>query len=540
MQRFSRIPDAKYIKMSRKNISHILSANIPPRVLNMLNCADGVILAGSYAVGRNISNSDIDIVIFSKNINYIYSESLCEMDYNIQLIFFPYYKTQYVLIKDAFNGKGIYASMFREGCIIKDSPDKILSRMQRYIRNCKERQNECEELALIYRISNALEELNADISELEKLYIASEILLNTSKLLTRSYVSDSKHNARNIISDKPDTKFIESYRTFVATYDASIFIRDIDSILLKFGGRQIKYTTGWVYTFPHSDNLTVFFPSHVLDSQLLECILSIENICQGCYSYVFYIGKNQAMEEGVFLYLFTPEKNISEIISQLNDYRTINAYNHIKQSIKMTFPYKTIFQEGVLFGGRDHFCSFIPYFCDIWHCFFKLIENSLNQKNHISKILSTLLLCELAKVVGISECKKVINELFQILILDAVDPNGLYNMLQINDLRMAILKFYSEVYEKNLSMYKKIIQGIANREIVEIGCIQNCISQLYNIIYKIDDEVLAIPNIFNSANKHTILWTNTVEHLMSIFQLTPTEKFGIVYNFSRYIQEYDI
>lgn len=526
--------------MSCKNISHILLTNITPRILNMLNCADGVILAGSYAVGRNISNSDVDIVIVSKKINYIYTESLYEIGHNIQLIFFPYYKIQYTLIKDVFNGKGIYASMFREGCIVKDSPDKILTRMQRYIRNCKEHPNECEELALIYRISNALDGLNADISGIEKLYIASEILLNTSKLLTHSYIVDSKHNARNIISNKSDTKFIESYRTFVATHDASTFIQDVDSILSKFGGRQTKYTTGWVYTFPHSDNLTIFFPSHVLDSQLLKCILSIESICQECYSYVFYIGKNQVMEEGVFLYLFAPKKNISEIIKQLNDYRAINAYNHIKQSTRMTFPYKTFFQEGILFGGRDNFCSFIPYFCDIWHCFLKIVENNSDRKNHISKILSTLLLCELVKVVERIHYEEIVEELFHKLSLDAVDPNGLYNMLQMDELQKATLKLYSKVYKKNFSTYKEIIQGIANREIVEISRIQNYISQLYKIICKIDVRTLTIPDIFNSPNKHTILWMNVLDHLMSIFQLTPTEKFGIVYNFSRYIQDYDI
>ena len=526
--------------MSGNEISRILPAHITPRILDLLKCADGVILAGSCAVGRNISNSDVDIVIFSKKINYIYCESMCETGRNFQFIFFPYYKTPYALIKDAFNGKGIYASMFKEGRIIKDTPNKILTRMQRYMRSCQEHRNKCEDLALIHRISNALEGLNADIPEIEKLYIASEILLNTSKLLTHSYTVDGKHNARNIISDESDTEFIESYRTFVATHDATTFIRDIDSILLKFGGRQTKYTTGWVYTFPHSDNLTVFFPSHVLDSRILECIHSIENICQGCYSYVFYIGKNQAMEEGVFLFLFTPEKNMSEIIDRLNDYSSLHAGDHMKQSIRMTFPYKTFFHEGIIFGGRDNFYSFIPHFRDIWHCFSNLIENNLDQKNHAAKILSTLLLYESAKVIGTPQCKEVATELFHKLILDAADPNGLYNMLQIDDYRKGALKLYSEVYEKNLSTYRETIQGIINGEIVEIGRIRNRISRLYKLVHEIDAGASAIPDIFDSPNKHTILWMNVLDHLMSIFQLTPTEKFGIVYNFSRYIQEYDI
>ena len=60
--------------MSGNEISRILPAHITPRILDLLKCADGVILAGSYAVSRNISNSDVDIVIFSKKINYIYCD----------------------------------------------------------------------------------------------------------------------------------------------------------------------------------------------------------------------------------------------------------------------------------------------------------------------------------------------------------------------------------------------------------------------------------------------------------------------------------
>ena len=179
-------------------------SNILSPIRGILDNADGIMLTGSYATGENMHNSDIDIVILSRKINYIYCESLNLSRKTIQIIFFPYFKGQFALIDDTFKGKGIYTSMFRKGNIIKDNSNAMLTRMQKYIYGCEEHRNQQEKLTLIYKISNNLESLSEDTPVLEKLYMASEVLLDISKLLTHSYKVDGKHNARNIVSDKID------------------------------------------------------------------------------------------------------------------------------------------------------------------------------------------------------------------------------------------------------------------------------------------------------------------------------------------------
>lgn len=513
--------------------------NITPRLQDILDSSDGVMLTGSYAVGKSISCSDIDIVILSRRINYIYSESFYDTGQYIQLIFLPYYKVQYTLIDDTFKGKGIYRGIFKAGLVLKDNSNEMLARMQKYMLSCRERRNEQEELTLVFKISNSLERLSAEISELEKIYIASEILLNISGLLTRRYVIDGKHNARHIISEKIDRKFVESYRLLVSTQDVSMFIHDVDALLAKFGGRQNKYTSGWVHNFPYSDNLMVFFPAHILCPKILERIHCIEKICHGCHSHVFYIGKNQSMEEGIYLYLLSPQKKISQLIEKLDKYRATIADDNIKQSVQMSFPYKTLFHEGVLLGGRNNLHRFVPYFDSIWHFFVDQVKHDFRQKSNVSKILSTLLLYELSKTVENTQYKEIINELYDKLVLEAVDPNGLYNMLQIDDIRAATLKLHSDTYECNISQYEKIIQAITKKQIAEITQMRHYITNLFQVVQRINDDALVIPNIFNVSNKRTIIYTNLLEHLMSIFQLAPSEKFGVVYNYSRYIQNHD-
>lgn len=518
----------------------IYTLSFSPRIGRLLASADGVMVTGSFATGKNTSSSDIDIIILSRKINYIYCESFKDLNQKFQFIFFPYYKCSYILLEEAFKGKGVYSSMFKVGHIIKDNQTNMLARMQKYMLCCNDHRNEQSELSLIYKISNYLEELTTDISFVEKLYIASDIMLSISKLLTKSYFVDSKHNARKVLSNNTDIKFIDSYCNFVATRDSSSFVRDVDFILATFGGRQTKFTTGWVYTFPYSDNLTIFFPSHVIDNRLLGYILSFEDICEGCYSYAFYVGKNQTTEQGVYLYLYSPLGNIPEFYIKLNDYVARNAYNCIKQSIRITFPYKTFFQEGILFGGRNNFNVLTPYFSEIWHGFQEELRDNLDQRGNLARILSTMALYESLKFIDKNKLKEILNELLDKQVLDAIDPNGLYNIDQIQAIREGSMKLFTESYNKNVTSYREIIQGISNKDFDEIIDIQKSISRLYKTLHKIDNELLILPDIFNATDKHIILWMNVVEHLMSIFQLSPIEQFGINYNFTRYINDYDI
>jgi len=63
---------------------------------------------------------------------------------------------------------------------------------------------------------------------------------------------------------------------------------------------------------------------------------------------------------------------------------------------------------------------------------------------------------------------------------------------------------------------------------------------ILEVIQLIDNNEILLPNIYNSDNKREVLLMNVCNHIMSIFQLTPTDKFGVIYNYSRYNRYYDI
>ena len=116
-------------------IERILSRLSVGKLSELFQMADGLMLTGSYASNTINEKSDIDIIVLSKNINYVYSETTNSSSKCIQLIFLPYFKFQNILLDDKYRGEGLYASMIRNGIIWKDTESLILTKTKRYILN---------------------------------------------------------------------------------------------------------------------------------------------------------------------------------------------------------------------------------------------------------------------------------------------------------------------------------------------------------------------------------------------------------------------
>lgn len=65
----------------------------------------------------------------------------------------------------------------------------------------------------------------------------------------------------------------------------------------------------------------VFFPMHYgKDLHFRKYLEDFSKIAYDCYIYGFYIGKNQNMEEGYYLFIYTDEKPIERIYGEFEDY----------------------------------------------------------------------------------------------------------------------------------------------------------------------------------------------------------------------------
>lgn len=527
--------------MNIDDIRNSLSPNTALFFEKLLDVADGVMLTGSHATGRCNSISDIDIVIFSRHVNYLYTESLYDNALNIQLTFLPYYKIQPLIINDITNGQGMYYVMFREGSVLKDDTFKTLTRIKDYVMaENYAYENEQENFSLISRITKCLKVVKDGASDAERYFCASEILLDISRLIFHKYNFDGKHLARLAQDNKVGIDLIAAFQRIIGANETEGFVSVVSEAIDKFGGLQDKYTTGWVYTYPASDNMTILFPTQSFTNQFVrEYILKIQKIAKGCDVHAFYVGKSQWMEEGVYVYLFSETVSFFNLLSNLNSFMEAAAHKH---SIQCTFPYKTLFHTGVLFGGKTILKKLVPHFHSIWNAYCKLVTRNPRNIGKVSKILATLLLIELRpKLADLqSSSKTFFHDLCDTLLLEAVDPNGLYNIFQMKAAKIATLKCYAESYDKNVSNYQNLILAINQNSTVGICRLKEFINQLLKIIQTFEDNEIILPNIYIGENKRVILLRNICNHVMSIFQLSPTEKYGVVYNYSRYIQDHVI
>lgn len=144
---------------SISEIEQILSRLSNDKFSGLFQRIDGLMLTGSYALNTTNENSDIDIIVLSKNVNYIYSETIYSVGKYVQLIFFPYFKFQNIILDDKNRGEGIYVSMIRNGIICKDTTSRILTKTKRYILNSfKVRRCDQLDYALIHQITSALDD----------------------------------------------------------------------------------------------------------------------------------------------------------------------------------------------------------------------------------------------------------------------------------------------------------------------------------------------------------------------------------------------
>ena len=504
----------------------------------LFGLVDGLMLTGSYATKSSTRNSDIDIIVLSRNVNYLYTESVCYGEKYVQLIFFPYYKFQDIIIQDINRGKGVCVSMIRNGIIFKDIASKILTKTKRFVLNTVD-EIRCEQLdyGLIHKITSGVDVIKNSSSLTEKIYCASELLLDISRLITCKYVADAKHLSRIITSQFPDLAIFNSYQQFIKTNDPSIYIQDIEEILMNFGGPQYTWTSSWVFTYPHDHHIMVFFPmQRGNDMHFSKYLEDISVIANDCHIYGFYIGKNQNMEEGYYLFIYTDEVPIERIYRKIENFIKI-ILSGLHRTVQISFPYKTLFYKGLQFGGIALFKRMLPYFTQIWRLFLQLYAKLPDgtQKNY-SRIIATYYFYQLYDASDIlqSGVSNFFKNMYDNLVLEAVDPNGLYNAVQMECMKEKTLDRYQYAYQQHSTTYKEIIASFNNDSQRILHDFKLIFREILDLLRNTSDDEILYPDIYPINNKKEILTLNISLHIMSIFQLSPQEQFGIIFNLLQY------
>lgn len=503
---------------------------------NLLYTADAVMLTGSYALNEQTTDSDIDIIILSKNVNYIYSETTNSENQCVQFLFFPYFKFQNIIINDYREGKGVYTSMISKGIILKDSDELILANAKKKILEVG-RESRCDHLdyALIHKITTTLELLKGSKLSSETVFCTSELLLDISRLVLGKYTANAKHLSRLLSEDSRVIHLIESFKYFVSTNILDKFIYEVESIVSNYGYPQHVYTTAWVHNFSHNYHIVFFVSPESLKRELFHKYLTdIYEIFSDYCVYGFYEGKNQLMEEGYYIYIFDDKMDNESKLSKLEVYCNTLIREALKDNISFSFPYKTLFHEGLQFGGKVIFNKLLPFFEKIWSQYVfmdSIITTVYAKKNSVMFGVSFLLqLTRKSRYVS-CEISNILLMLYNSLFLEAVDPNGMYNIFQIGTLKQDTFRAYLSCSEENGDAMNDLITLIESGAIPELNEFNMMIEELLRFINTLSDDDLEFPNIAPINNKRMVLLHNVSIHIMSIIELAPYQKFGVVFNF---------
>lgn len=207
------------------------------------NC-QGAILAGSVVRGESTETSDLDIIIFEKNIHSSYRESLIEIGWAIEVFVHNLDSYKLFFESDRKRARPSLPRMVSEGMILKDDGiiDSIKKEAQDLLENGPKKWSVETIKTKRYFITDALDDFIGCSNRAEELFIASTLAELVSEFYLRTnnqWIGTSKWLVRSLrhYDEAFAKKFIEAFDDYYKSGEKSQVIQLVDSILLPFGGR---------------------------------------------------------------------------------------------------------------------------------------------------------------------------------------------------------------------------------------------------------------------------------------------------------------
>lgn len=84
--------------------------------------------------------------------------------------------------------------------------------------------------------------------------------------------------------------------------------------------------------------------------------------------------------------------------------------------------------------------------------------------------------------------------MYDILVLEAVDPNGLYNAIQMDYMKEKVLDRYQYAYQQHSTAYKEIIASFKNDSHRELHDFKFC--EILDLLRNTFDDEILYPDIY--------------------------------------------
>jgi len=207
----------------------------------------GAVLAGSVVRGEETDSSDLDIVIFKKNIMASYRESFIDFGWPIEIFVHNLTSYKHFFEMDYKDAKPSMQRMISEGIILKDEGiiDSIKKEAKEILKKGPEEWTEEEVMIKRYFITDALDDFIGCNNRAEEIFIANSLadLVHEFVLRTNGYwIGSSKWIIRALkhYDVKFTEEFIEAFDDFYKTGEKGKVIQLTEIILEPFGGRLFE------------------------------------------------------------------------------------------------------------------------------------------------------------------------------------------------------------------------------------------------------------------------------------------------------------
>lgn len=511
--------------------------------------SEASLLSGSLATNTQHEYSDIDLIIFSKNHDRFFLESIAFRDHKIQVIMFPSNKVRQLLLRDLKRSEGIYIDMISKGIPIKQN-GVYLNELVDYCKRLKElgppspRTKRTD--GKVIKLSNIYFSLKGTKDYQELVFIAADALNVLTDLILYSSKKwnsavSGKHRKRSLsnIDNRLVEDFVLGMEDLHLTKKPTKLLDLIERKLEYFGGVKSYYSTDIGLTQVWCNNLIIAIPINTYSfgrlNKLIGTILSSdEKLLNKFYfkrSNLLLENKNQI--DSLLIIINENSTSINQkIIPQL--FKTINN-NEVFRKINLIYP---VNQDAKIFMGCEE-TTYSEYF-SIFNGLSKvilskdLLTESISVKVKFAKDLLNLII-EFYFENNKNKIAIYIEYLLDFAILPVLEKKYAFGHKQIIAAKENI---YMELEMKHNSMKQEVKAKHLNTfDRLEKSTIFNTLFTINNLLKKEElnpSDCHSFPKELSKEER--VIWflsKNLIFEICSIFLLKDEDKLLLLYTLQK-------
>ena len=208
---------------------------------------DAALLAGSVTRGEATVTSDLDIVIFDKDIPSPYRESIIAYGWPIEVFVHNLQSYKLFFESDVKRARPSLPRMVAEGTVIKkrDFLSELIDEAKRIIELGPEVWTKKEIEFKRYFITDTLDDFIGSNNEAEELFIAGTLAEQLQEFVLRTnkrWVGKSKWVVRELNHYDPvfSEKFVEAFSQYYRTGNKKMVVEMAELVLKPYGGRLFE------------------------------------------------------------------------------------------------------------------------------------------------------------------------------------------------------------------------------------------------------------------------------------------------------------